>query len=86
MGKFYDNIPENLLDWLQTQEVFWVATAPLATNGHVNCSPKGLRGTFHVEGQDRGKGTFIRSRLQRAYLTQTAVRSVVRGLNGIWYV
>lgn len=30
-----------LADWLLTQPVFFVATAPLSEEGHVNCSPKG---------------------------------------------
>lgn len=28
--------------------MFWVATAPLNANGHVNLSPKGLEDTFHI--------------------------------------
>lgn len=28
--------------------MFWVATAPLTTDGHVNVSPKGYAGTFHI--------------------------------------
>lgn len=27
--------------WIQRQHIFFVATAPLASDGHVNCSPKG---------------------------------------------
>lgn len=57
MGNFYEAIPDNLLEWIPTQEAFWVATAPLAGDGHVNVSPKGLRGTFHVESPTRGKCT-----------------------------
>src|SRR5262249_3237759 len=33
--------------------VFFTATAPLAAEGHVNVSPKGLRGTFAVLGPQR---------------------------------
>lgn len=54
MGKTYDKIPDNLITWIKEQEVFWVATAPLSGDGHVNTSPKGLRGTFHVENGNRG--------------------------------
>lgn len=54
MGKFYEEIPDNLLEWIPKQEVFWVATAPLSGDGHVNVSPKGLRGTFHVESPTQG--------------------------------
>src|SRR5512140_3130095 len=42
MGKLYDEITPALADWVRQQHVFFVATAPLAKDGHVNCSPKGL--------------------------------------------
>ena len=42
MGKTYETIDKKLTDWFQNQKVFFVATAPLAKNGLVNCSPKGL--------------------------------------------
>lgn len=35
------------------QPVFFVATAPIAANGHVNCSPKGNRQEFVVDGARR---------------------------------
>jgi len=41
MGQFYETIPEHLIDWIRTQKVFWVATAPLSSSGHINVSPKG---------------------------------------------
>jgi len=41
MGKFYDHLPDNLRDWARTQKLFWVASAPLSKDGHVNLSPKG---------------------------------------------
>lgn len=42
MGAFYDEIPdESLVQWILDQKIFWVATAPLAKDGHVNVSPKG---------------------------------------------
>ena len=40
MGKIYESIDDKLRDWLSAQKVFFVATAPLAREGHVNCSPK----------------------------------------------
>ena len=40
MGKIYESIDEKLRDWLSAQRVFFVATAPLSREGHVNCSPK----------------------------------------------
>ncbi|KAF2771876.1 hypothetical protein EJ03DRAFT_260919, partial [Teratosphaeria nubilosa] len=41
MGVFYETIPESLRQWILSQHVFWVATAPLSPAGHVNVSPKG---------------------------------------------
>lgn len=41
MGVFYEEITPNLKTWILTQPMFWVATAPLSGNGHVNVSPKG---------------------------------------------
>ena len=32
----------SLRDWLGQQRMFFVATAPLAADGLVNCSPKGM--------------------------------------------
>ena len=40
MGKIYESIDEKLRGWLSAQKVFFVATAPLSREGHVNCSPK----------------------------------------------
>lgn len=41
MGAFYETIPPSLLTWIIQQKVFWVATAPLSSLGHINISPKG---------------------------------------------
>ena len=46
MGRTYDAIAPELATWIQSQPVFFVATAPSA-GGHVNVSPKGLD-TFRV--------------------------------------
>ena len=43
MGQFHDEMPEWLVDWLLEQHLFFVATAPLAGDGHINLSPKGAR-------------------------------------------
>ncbi|KAF8876662.1 hypothetical protein BD779DRAFT_1559883 [Infundibulicybe gibba] len=48
MGKFYDEIPEYLVKWISKQKVFWVASAPLSPEGHINISPKGMENTFHI--------------------------------------
>jgi hypothetical protein len=50
MATIYDAIDDKLRDWLLAQPVFFVATAPLAADGHVNVSPKGMGGTFTVLG------------------------------------
>ena len=42
MGKTYSHITPELAAWVALQPVFFVATAPLSPDGHVNCSPKGL--------------------------------------------
>lgn len=42
MGKTYEEITPELAAWIQQQHLFFVATAPRADDGHVNCSPKGL--------------------------------------------
>lgn len=42
MGKQFEEITPALRDWIAAQRVFFVATAPLSAEGHVNCSPKGL--------------------------------------------
>ena len=44
----YDGIDSTLAAWLTTQPVFFVGTAPLSGDGHVNVSPKGMAGTFAV--------------------------------------
>jgi hypothetical protein len=47
MGKLYDGITPDLANWLLQQRLFFVATAPLAAEGLVNCSPKGMD-TFRI--------------------------------------
>lgn len=42
MGKVYDAIDERLAEWIRAQRVFFVATAPRADDGLLNCSPRGL--------------------------------------------
>ena len=42
MGKCYDTIDDRLREFIERQRMFFVATAPLADDGHVNLSPKGL--------------------------------------------
>lgn len=48
MGQFFEEIPPFLISWLEKQQMFWTATAPLSGMGHVNLSPKCTRGMFHI--------------------------------------
>lgn len=41
MAKFYDHLTDDLQDFIRRQHIFFVATAPLSADGHVNLSPKG---------------------------------------------
>ena len=47
MGKIYKTIDARLAEWIQTQKMFFVSTAPLSEGGHINLSPKGLD-TFRI--------------------------------------
>ncbi len=42
MGSVLDRIDDDLRVWIESQPVFFVASAPLSADGHVNVSPKGL--------------------------------------------
>lgn len=42
MAKFFDSITANIQEFIEKQQMFFVASAPLDANGHVNMSPKGL--------------------------------------------
>jgi len=48
MGKVYDGIDARQRDWIARQALFFVGTAPLAGDGHVNVSPKGPIGSLRV--------------------------------------
>jgi hypothetical protein len=51
MGKVYDGIDDRLRRFIESQPVFFVATAPSGDTGHVNCSPKGNRDSLVVLGE-----------------------------------
>src|SRR5215217_8437721 len=53
MARTHETIDEHLREWIARQPLFFVGTAPLAEDGHVNVSPKGPGGTFRVLGPDR---------------------------------
>jgi len=42
MGKIFNEITLDLQKWIEKQKMFFVATAPLSPDQHINCSPKGL--------------------------------------------
>lgn len=41
MGKTYEKLDDKLIEFIKAQKMFFVATAPLSRDGHVNVSPKG---------------------------------------------
>src|SRR5205807_8607274 len=48
MGKVFDGIDERLERWISDQQMFFVGTAPLHAEGHVNVSPKAPIATLSV--------------------------------------
>jgi Pyridoxamine 5'-phosphate oxidase len=48
MAKVYDAIDDRQRDWIARQALFFVGTAPLSDDGHVNVSPKGPIGSLRV--------------------------------------
>src|SRR5580700_6172116 len=42
MGSVYHEIDDGLREFISTQHIYFVASAPLSEHGHVNVSPKGL--------------------------------------------
>ena len=81
MPEFFESIPDHLIPWLLEQNVFWVASAPLSKDGHVNLSPKGLKGSFRVNNPNEvwyedlmGSGTSLpSSRLDRGCFAECVV-------------
>jgi hypothetical protein len=53
MGKVYEGIDDRLREFILAQAVFFVATAPSGPDGHVNVSPKGIKGCLVVLGAHR---------------------------------
>jgi hypothetical protein len=52
MAQTFDMISPELAEFIRAQPIFFVATAPLSSTGHVNLSPKGLD-TFRVLSPNR---------------------------------
>src|SRR5690242_3294967 len=53
MGKVFEGIDDRLARWITAQPMFFVGTAPLDPDGHLNVSPKGPIGTLRVLGPSR---------------------------------
>ena len=52
MSTVYDELDEKLISFIGKQKMFFVATAPLSADGHVNLSPKGYD-SFRIIGPKR---------------------------------
>lgn len=52
MAQAYPAITDELREFIEAQQLFFVATAPLSGEGHVNVSPKGC-GSLRVLGPER---------------------------------
>src|SRR5437763_14769990 len=50
MSKVLDGIDETLAAWIERQHLFFVGSAPLDAEGHVNISPKGDLRWFRILG------------------------------------
>ncbi len=48
MAKIFEHIDAHMADWIAAQRLFFVASAPLDPEGHVNLSPKGPIETLRV--------------------------------------
>ena len=53
MGKVLDAIDGRLREFIDAQHLYFVATAPTTTDGHINLSPKGHGDTFAVLNESR---------------------------------
>ena len=53
MSKTFDEITAHHREWVARQSMFFVATAPLSGQGHVNVSPKGPIGSLRILGPRR---------------------------------
>jgi predicted pyridoxine 5'-phosphate oxidase superfamily flavin-nucleotide-binding protein len=48
MGKIYEHITDHQREWIARQPLFFVGSAPLDADGHVNVSPKGPIDTLKI--------------------------------------
>ncbi|MEM9989419.1 MAG: pyridoxamine 5'-phosphate oxidase family protein [Pseudomonadota bacterium] len=54
MGQFWPTIPEMIKDFIEKQDLFFVATAPTDTDERVNMSPKGYGGLKVIDDRTVG--------------------------------
>jgi hypothetical protein len=52
MAKVYETIIPEVAEFISKQHIFFVATAPLSAEGHINLSPKGMD-CFRIIGHNR---------------------------------
>ena len=52
MGKFYESMEDHHKKFIVSQHLFFVGTAPLNGDGHINLSPKGLD-SFRILSSDK---------------------------------
>jgi hypothetical protein len=52
MAKVFEKIDENIQKFIEDQHMFFVGSAPMTVDGHVNISPKGMD-SFRVLGPNR---------------------------------
>jgi hypothetical protein len=53
MAKTFDEIEDHQREWVARQAMFFVATAPLSGDGHINLSPKSPIGSLRILGPRR---------------------------------
>lgn len=46
--KLYETLEPKIIEFIEKQKVFFVATSPLASEGHINLSPKGYDDSFVI--------------------------------------
>lgn len=51
MAKFYDRLSPDLIEFIERQKLYFVASVPAVENGRINLSPKGMD-TFRVLADD----------------------------------
>jgi len=51
MGKLYSQLNKQLIEFIGEQKMFFVASAPLSADGHVNVSPKGYDSLIVLDNQ-----------------------------------